>query len=189
MKLIKAIMAVCFCAALITTEAKAEDYDTWEDVVSSNKAVNIYVKKVVNSSENKKVSEERSTETVKKVFSTRISPKFNIVSSEKEADIIFDGEVTDYVWMEKAPITDIYGAGALAVDIATRGGKNYARKIIQYRIYDVKSGKQLLEGETLVTLKRKGMPEEKSYEMMYSRGQKMLSKDLFKKDKKRTLMP
>jgi hypothetical protein len=167
----------------------AADYSKWEDVLSSNDIVKVYVERMKNNTGNPEISEERSTEVVKNMFEKRISTKFNVVNSEKDADIIFRGEVEEYVWMEKAPVTDIYGAGALAMDLATRGGKNYARKIIKYTISSPSSEKVLRDGVTLVTIKRPGMPEEKSYDMMYERGGKMLARDVFRKGKRDSLRP
>lgn len=181
--------AMMIIATALACESQAKEYKKWEDVLSSSGAINVYVEKMVNSTSNEKISEDRSTDVVKKVFSGRINPKFNVVDSKEKADIYFQGEVAEYVWMEKAPITDIYGAGALAMDLATRSGKNYARKIIKYKIYSVPTGQLLLEKETLVTLKKKGMPEEKSYDMMYERGGKMLTRDIFRKGEKDTLRP
>jgi hypothetical protein len=167
--------------ALMTVSAQAKTYEKWEDVLRAHVPVNVYVEKVANMSGNDKISEEKSTGVVKEMFSDRITPKFNVVDSRDKADIVFKGAVTEYVWMKKAPITDIYGAGALAMDLATRGKKNYSRKTIKYSIYASEDNKELLEGTALVTLKQAGMPEDESYEMMYERGGNMLAKNIFRK--------
>jgi hypothetical protein len=180
---------VAVMVILMSSSVMAEEYKKWEDVTSSRKPVRIYVEKVTNATENPKVSEERVTDIVKKVFENRISTKFEVVSSKDEAEILFEGEITEYIWMEKAPVTNIHSAGSLVMDLATRGSKNYARKFINYRISDAGTGNELLEGETMVTLKQAGMPEEKSYEMMYERGGKMLSRDIFRKGKRSSLRP
>ncbi len=182
------LIAVCALLAF-SCLSEAREYKKWEDVLSSRDIVKVHVERMVNATGNPKISEERSTDVVKSVFASRISPKFEVVELKENADIVFKGEVKEYVWMEKAPVTDIYGAGALAMDLATRSGKNYARKIIDYQICDAASGQVLLDKETLVTLKRKGMPEEKSYDMMYERGKKMLNRDIFRKGKRSNLRP
>ncbi|MFA6636538.1 MAG: hypothetical protein WCV56_05505 [Candidatus Omnitrophota bacterium] len=174
---------------LVSSSVMAGEYKKWEDVTSSRKPVKIYVEKVTNATDNPKISEERSTEVVKKMFENRISTKFDVVESKDAADIVFKAEISEYVWMEKAPITNIHSAGAIVMDLATRGSKNYARKFINYQISDAGTDNELLEGETMVTLKQAGMPEEKSYEMMYERGGKMLARDIFRKRKRSSLRP
>ena len=189
MKKISFVVVLVVIGMLCPGVLQAETYKKWKDVRDSWKTVKVYVEKIANATSNPKISEERSTDVVKKMFKGRITPKFEVVGSKGEADIVFEGAVKEYIWMEKAPITDVYGAGALAVDLATRGGKNYARKIIEYSICDAGTDKELIEGETLVTLKRPGMPEEQSYEMMYARAGKMLAKDIFRKGKRNSLRP
>ena len=188
-KIRRVVVLLAVIAMMCPSMAQAKTFRKWRDVLLSRGTVNVYVETVANDTGDAKVSEEKETDIVKKMFQGRITPKFKVVSSKADADIVFQGDVKEYVWMEKAPITAIYGAGALVVDLATRGNKNYARKLIKYRICTPEKDKEILKGVTLVTLKQAGMPEEESYAMMRLRGGKMLSKDIFRKGKRKTLRP
>lgn len=165
----------------IATNAAARGYHTWQDVMDSRETVKIYVMDLANVSEDPDVSVVKATGAVKEMFGNRISPRFDVVGSPEKADIIFKGEVGEYIWMEKAPVTSVHSAGALLIDLATRDGKNYARKVIRYRIFDPHTDRTLLEETTQATIKRAGVPLEKSYELMYERAARMLAMDIFRR--------
>ena len=178
MKAIRVLAAVVIAVSAVPVLAFGASYGTWEDVLSSREPVKIYIEEVVNNSDDVNIDPSRSTEVVKKVFKSRRQPRFDIVGSKEKADIIFEGKISDYVWMEEAPVTNVWSAGALVMDLATRRSKNYARKLISYKIYSA-DGTTLFEKVTQATLKQSGMPEEKSYDMMAARAQRMLGMDLF----------
>lgn len=156
----------------------------WDGVMDGMKVLNIYIEKVSNESGDKAVDVDKVTGIVREVFSTRGTPCFTIVDDITKADIVFKGSVSEFLWMEKAPITNVYGAGALAMDVATHDNKNYARMQLSYRIYEPSSGDTLLDQVTQVTLKQPGIPKDESYKMIYERTPKILVLDIFKRYKK-----
>jgi len=156
----------------------------WEEVLDSNKPVNIYVGTIANDSKNTTVSADTVTKIVKDMFANRRSTRFNVVDDKSKADVVFSGEIIEYIWMEKAPITNIYSPGALALDVATKNMKNYARMQLKYEITDAKTDEVLLDEVTQVTIKKSKVPEDKSYEMIYKRTPKILSMDVFKRFKR-----
>ncbi len=182
MKKAKNIMAaVLILSMAFPLQAFSQKIRKWEDVLASRKPVNIYVEDIKNKSKDSVVSSAKVTQIVKNLFAKRRSPRFNVVAKKSEADIVFKGKISEYTWLKKAPITDIYSPGALLVDEATRGYKNWARMELQYKIKKIGLGKILLEHETQITLKQPRMPRNKSYGMIYKRAPRILALDIFKR--------
>lgn len=186
MRILKSvIMAVIILAMICPQQAFSGTIKTWEEVLKNNKPVNIYVENVVNESGNKDADVALATQVVKGVFEKRITPKFKVVTDKSKADIIFSGVLTESLWMEKAPITDVYGGAALAIDLATRGKKSYARIQMRYKISAAKTGTALIDQVTQVTIKEANIPEDKSYDMVCKRASKVLAMDIFKRYKRK----
>ncbi len=182
MKSAKCILAaVVLLSIIFPVQGFSETFRRWEQVLSSSDTINIYVENVVNDSGDTTVNANTITGIVKSVFAEETSPKFNVVGSKSQADIVFSGKIVEYLWKKKAPITAIYSPVALAIDMATRGKKNYAIMQIQYKITAAATGRTLLNQITKVTRKERNMPKEKTYEMMYNRAPMILDLDLFKR--------
>jgi len=186
MNFIKSILVLFFVLSFILSAERSfcEGLESWTDVVESSSPVKIYVSDMINKSKDKNVDAGKVTQIVKQMFSDRISPKFEIVNDPKEADIIFKGVISDYVWSKKAPITDIYSPGAIALDQLTRDKKNWARMEVDYKVTAAGGDNMLLDYETQVTLKKPGIPKDKSYGIIYERFPKILSMDIFKRYKR-----
>lgn len=56
---------------------------------------------------------------------------------------------------------------------------------LNYKIYDAKTDNLLLDYNTQVTIKKKGMPEDESYGLIYERLPRILAMDLFKRYKRK----
>ncbi len=182
MKSAKCILAaVVLLSMVFPVQGFSATFRRWEQVLSSSDTINIYVKNIVNASADSTVNADTITGIVKSVFAKRTSPKFNVVGSKSQANIVFSGKIVEYLWKKKAPITAIYSPAALAIDLATRGKKNYAIMQIHYKITVAATGKTLLNQITKVTLKKRNMPQEKTYEMIYNRAPRILDLDLFKR--------
>ncbi len=187
MKVLKSVAAMIIMVSMVLqVQAFSQNIDTerWEEVLKSTEPVNIYVAKIANDSKNTVVSADTVTKIVKDMFATRRSTRFNVADDRAKADIVFSGKIIEYIWMEKAPITNIYSPGALALDVATKNMKNYARMQLKYEITDAKTDEVLLDEVTQVTIKKSKVPEDKSYEMIYKRTPKILSMDVFKRFKR-----
>jgi hypothetical protein len=192
MKKAKNIMAAILILSMaFPLQAFSQRIRKWEDVLASRKPVNVYVENIENKSKDPNVSSAEVTQVVKKVFAKRRSPRFNVVEKKSEADIVFKGKISEYTWLEKAPITDIYSPGTLLIDEVTRGRKNWARMELQYKIKTAGAGKILLEKETQITIKQPNVPRDKSYGMICKRALKILALDIFKRfggPQKRSMM-
>jgi len=178
------IMVFGLCMALAGVSSFADEIREWGDVVESTSPVNIYIEDIPNKTGDDVIDAGKVTGVVKEMFAERKNPEFNVVDSKDEADVVFKGKISDYVWSEKAPLTNIYSPGAIVLDEVTRGGKNWARMELDYKIYAAKNGKLLLDYETQVTLKQPGMPKDESYGMIYDRLPKVLAMDVFKRYKR-----
>lgn len=171
---------------LVPSQAFSATMKKWDRIMGGYGSRNIFVENIVNETDDSAVEPAKITEKIKKVFAERGTPSFNVVKDRSQADMVFRGTVTEYVWMEKAPITEVYGAGALAIDLATKDSKNYARIKIDYKIFDAKTDETVLERTTQVTIKQADVPKDKSYGMINERLPKILSLDIFKRYKNRT---
>jgi hypothetical protein len=177
------VMAVVL-SMIFPSQAFSQREHKWKRILSSRKPVNIYVANITNESKDQQVDADRVTDIVKNIFAKRRQPRFNIVDKKSAADIVFKGEIIEFIWMKKAPITNVYGAGALAMDIATRDLKKYARMRVEYEISDAKTGEVLADQVTQVTLKKFKLPKDECYEMIYKRSRKILTMDIFKRYKR-----
>lgn len=186
MSIKKAVSLTIVLAMIFTLSAFAETMKRWDKVVNDDGPRNIFIENVVNESGDSMVDPSMITAKIAGVFSGRGNPNFNVVKDRGEADMVFKGVITEYAWMEKAPITEIYGAGALAMDMATRDSKNYARMEVEYKIFDAKTHETIMAYVTQVTIKQPGVPQNESYAMIYERFPKIFSLDIFKRYKKRT---
>ncbi len=70
---------------------------------------------------------------------------------------------------------------ALAIDLATRGKKNYAIMQIHYKITVAATGETLLNQITKVTFKKHHLPQEKNYVDIYEKMPLILDIDLFQR--------
>jgi hypothetical protein len=177
------ISAFLILAAFMATPGRAEApvLQSWEQLLKSDRTWNIYLEPVVNDSKDKNVSTEKVGDIFKNIFIRRIQPDFNVVDKKDDADLIFSATITEYIWMEKAPVTDVYGPGALALDFFTKDLKEYARMILEYKLEQVSDGRLLLDNVSQITEKKWKMPEEKSYEYIYEDSPRILKIDLFKR--------
>ena len=178
---------VAFAAVLVmmmSTQAFSIPLRGWEKVMSGEKVYKIYIENIANETGDSKVDAAGITDIVRDMFATRGTPTFKVVKNECEADLVFRGEIFEYLWMEKAPITDVYGVGALAVDVATKDGKNYARMQVRYTVTDEKSGDVVIDQVTQFTIKQPDVPKDKSYGMILGKIRKILALDVFKRYKK-----
>ncbi|MBD3379201.1 MAG: hypothetical protein GF408_01920 [Candidatus Omnitrophica bacterium] len=172
-------LAVCFSAQ---PGAEAKEAHSWKQVVKSDGPWNIYVEELSNDSADQEVSAGKVTGIIKEFFAGRRQPAFNVVEDKSQADLVFEGKIIEYIYMKKAPITNVYGAGALAVDVATSGMKKYARMRIEYVIRNAgPGGKVLLDAVTQVTRKPFKMTREESYGRIYARTPRILAIDIFKR--------
>jgi len=187
MKYAKIFIMAAVAATFIFSGGNAfsGDIKSWDDVADNNGVVSIYIEDIPNKSDDKVVDADKVTEIVKQMFTERREPKFNVVSNTRAASIIFKGKISDYVWSETAPLTNIAGAGAIVADELTRRDKQWAKMELNYKIYDAKTDKLLLDYNTQVTIKKKGMPEDESYGLVYQRLPKILAMDLFKRYKRK----
>ncbi len=178
------VAAAAVLAMMFSAQAFPKALSGWDGVMSGRKVPKIYIEKITNETGDNNVDAAGITDIVKDLFATRGTPPFNVVKDKSGADLIFEGAIVESLWMEKAPITDVYGVGALAVDIATKDGKNYARMQISYTVTDARSGETLLDQVTQVTIKQPDVPKDKSYGMVFRKVKKILVLDIFKRYKK-----
>ena len=183
-RIMRVIAVVIVLSMIFPATGFSRSFKKWTEVLASTEPVNIYVEKIVNETNDKKVNADTVTKIAKDIFAQRRSPDFDVVDDKSQADIVFSGAVIEYVWMKEAPITDVYGAAPLILDLATRSKKNYARMQVEYKIDDAASGDLLLDGVTQVTLKKSGIPEDESYDMIYERLSKVHSMNIFKRHRK-----
>lgn len=185
MRIGKKIVALAAAFVMIASaQAFSVPLRGWDKVMSGQKVYKIYIENIVNKTGDKNVDAADITGIVKDMFATRGTPTFKVVKEEKEADLVFRGEIFEYLWMEKAPITDVYGVGALAVDVATKDGKNYARMQMRYTVTNEKTGDVIIDQVTQFTIKQPDVPKDKSYGMIFDKVRKILALDVFKRYKK-----
>jgi hypothetical protein len=171
---------------LVSAQAFSMAMKGWDRVINDDGPRNIFIENVVNESGDNMVDPAKITEKIKGVFAGRGTPSFNVVNDRSRAEMVFKGTVTEYIWMEKAPITEIYGAGALVMDVATKDSKNFVRMQIDYKVFDAKTDETMMTYVTQVTIKQPDVPKNESYGMIYDKLPKIFSLDIFKRYKKRT---
>ncbi len=104
------LVALVILSTIFPVEGFSETFRDWQQVLKAPSTVNIYVENedIVNDSADTTVNADTVTGIVKGVFADRTSPKFNVVGSKSQADIVFSGKIVEYLWKKKAPVTGIY---------------------------------------------------------------------------------
>jgi monomeric isocitrate dehydrogenase len=116
---------------------------------------------------------------IEDAFAARTRYKFTVVQTPQEANIIFRGDIVEYIWMKEDPIDEVYGIGAAAMDAAFI--ENYARIQIQSEIIDVKKNSVLWSDKVKATMTKKDMPIEESYALIYPKIIKSEVIEIFRK--------
>lgn len=178
------MMVAVMLVMVVSGEAFARDFRKWRAVARANGPVKIYLSDIENKSEDPKVDINGLKSRIKDALEKRKSTKFVVVDKEQDADIVFKGTVTKYLWTDDAPITNIYPPVALAVDIATRGKMDWVEMDMAYTITSQGSGRELLDRETRATIKEEGLSEAESYKRINERMPIMLLRDMFKRPRR-----
>jgi len=145
--------------------------------------IKTYVADIVNNSGDNKINVDELEKNIENALAARLSHTFQIVRDKRDADIIVNGEIVEYVFTEKDPIDMVTGMASAAYDLLTT--EHYARMQIVMSITDAKSGKVLWEDRFKSTITNPTMTEEESYGRINSRIPKIFQIRLFKKKRNR----
>ena len=184
--MIKRYVAAAFMAATLFLTATTA-FGTPEDFQSflkDNPTVKVYVE-LTNSSGDDKVDINSLKKHIEEGFAARKSHNFTIADTAIEADIIFKGDVVEYVWMAEDPVDQVWGVGAAAMDALII--ENYARIQVNTKLISAKHNHLLWSDKVKATMTQKVMPKETSYEIVYPRFVKSVMIEIFRKHETGTL--
>ena len=136
---------------------------------------------LMNSSADDKVDVALLKNMIEEAFATRKAYNFTVVQTAQDADIVFRGDIKEYIWTKDDPVDEVYGIGAAAMDAAII--ENYARIQIQSEIIDVKKGSVLWSDKVKATMTKKDMPIGESYALIYPKLIKSEMIEIFRKPK------
>lgn len=113
--------------------------------------IKVYLKDVVNKTKSDLVSPEAFRKVFDAAMAARVKVKFEVVGSEAEADVVIDAAVKTYVFKAKV-MPRFYSTYALVADATAP--KSFAKVIVDYKVYEARTGKKLLEFPNFTTEER-----------------------------------
>lgn len=176
----RCMAAAVVVSALIFIVAKLAVADTadFQNFLKDHSTVKVYVD-LKNSSGDNKVDANLLKKLIEEAFTARKAHSFIVVQTAEQADLIFKGDIIEYIWMENDPIDQVYGLETAALDAAL--SENYARIQIQTSLITTKHNRMLWSDRVKATMTKKPMPKEASYELIYPRFVKSAMIEIFRK--------
>jgi len=168
------LVSVLFFASNTTVFASTE----LQEYLKEHSSMKVCVE-LINSSGDAKVDVPLLKKMIEEAFATRKAYSFTVVQTALEADIVFKGDIKEYIWMKDDPVDEVYGIGAAAMDAAII--ENYARIQIQSEIIDVKKNSVLWTDKVKATMTKKDMPIGESYTLIYPKLIKSEMIEIFRK--------
>ena len=183
-KILSLVMIAVFALSLIPVD-QACARQTLEEFCKDKHPTKVYIGELTNSSGDNKVNLKELKEDIAKAFEARTKYDFEIVNSEKEADIMVTLNVTNYVWMETDPI-DQMPWFATAYDAMNE--VHYARIEADVKVFNLKSGRAMWEQEVWGTVDHATMTEDESYGHANMRLADMMMKEMLSTPKDRGIL-
>ncbi len=183
-KVVVVFLVISFFASLLDSDAAfAKQFKHIMDFFDDKGTIKTYISDIKNSSGDNNVDTRALQSAIETALEGRRSHNIDIVSSESDADMVIDIEITEYFFTEEDPIDMVFSPVAAAVDAAK--AENYVRMQIDAVATDAKSGRELWDDHVQSTITDDTMSEEASHGMAYERIAKNFIKELFRKPKKR----
>lgn len=161
----------------VTVQAIAATGD-FQKFLKANPTVRVFVE-LKNSSVDDKVNLPVMKKLIEEAFLARKAHRYVIADAPSGADLIFRGDVVEYVWMENDPVDQVWGVSSAAMDAAM--SENYARMQVRTSLVEAKHNRELWGEKVQATMTKASMPKEASYELVYPRYVKAVLIELFKK--------
>ena len=138
-------LSVVVAAVMFTGHVSAENL---HDVFKDSTEIKVFLKSVANESGLPDVKVDQFKKAFKDALTDRLNVQFMAVQSEKEADIVVEANIVDYVYKNKV-MPRFYSAYSLVADVSAP--KNYAKIVVDYKVLEPVSGKKLLHYKRFTT--------------------------------------
>ncbi|MFH1996571.1 MAG: hypothetical protein ABIJ27_06185 [Candidatus Omnitrophota bacterium] len=179
MKIITVLTMIAAAAAVLIPGGAYAGRENIVDYLDKKGAIKVYVKDLVNASDSNEINTAALKRSFEEALAARKSHTFTIVQSRKDADIMIDVEVTEYVWTKDDPVDMVAGITTAAYDVLTK--ENYARIQVIAKVLNAVSGERIWRDKIKATVTSKTVTREESYGILYERIAKELLKRLFKR--------
>lgn len=126
-----------------------------------------FVSDVKNSSGDNNITADEIRTNIEKALTERKSHSFKIVTSEADADILIEVDVTEYFWTENDPVDMVFPPAAAAIDSAS--AENYARLTANIVVKNAKNGNKIWGEKIRAALTDDTMTKEESYSLIAQR--------------------
>lgn len=178
-RLTSIITGIVFLCGLMTVNAQARGKKGIYYELSDMPRVRTYIEDVNNTSDNDKVDLTGLKKTLENALAARMTINFAIVSNKKDADVIINFDVVEFLWTDKDPIDSITGIGAIAMDAAIQ--ENYGRIQAEVSVIKAKDQKVMWKRKIKATITDKNMSEGESVDLLNKRLVKMFMKECLSK--------
>jgi len=145
---------------LIGTEGECRKLGSLYSMLSGLDEVKVYISEMTNSSGNKEVDTAALRTLLSKALDSRKSINFKTVGEKKNADIVIDTVIKEFIWTEDDPIDMITGAAAVAIDALKQ--ENYGRVQAEFTVSNAKTGKVIWSDVEKATITDEKMSESES---------------------------
>jgi hypothetical protein len=147
--------------------------------LSKEDEVKVYVGDISDISETGKAAKDDLKKLLEGALTGRKSINFTVVNDVKDADIIINSEINEFMWTDEDPVDMITGVGPIVMDAMKK--ENYGRMNIEFSIIDAKSGKILWTDVEKATITDETMTEEESIDLLNERIVKVFMREAFSK--------
>lgn len=121
-----------------------------------NKVLKVYLGDFTSCTD--KITPEKLKSTLKDIMLARKSERFEIATNKEDSDIIINGDIVAYRYLDKDPIDHIAGGTTgLLVDAVV--DQNYVQVKVKFTVLKTKNGRKLWEKTIPVSVTETDMPE------------------------------
>jgi hypothetical protein len=179
-KVVSFTMTVCIgMVFLFPMIADCRQNDNLYKVLKSRAEVKVYVSDVKDSCSAPKADVETLKAILQDAFATRISPNFELEFKENDADIVILCDITEFLWTDRDPASDLSGTGSVFFDVIMK--ENYARMQATFTVLDQKNGNELWSKKLKATITDREMSQPDSIFMLNERIVKIFMRECFSK--------
>ena len=166
-------MTALFFSGIAYCQQKGNLYEMLED----REGVKVFVADIKDSCQVPNADVETLKAILQNALATRVSLKFELVLKRSSADIIILCDVTEFLWTDRDPASDLSGVAFL--DAVLR--ENYARMEATFTVLDQMKGGELWSRKLKATITDKEMSQPDSVFMLNERIVKVFMRECFSK--------
>ncbi|MFH1553207.1 MAG: hypothetical protein ABID83_06215 [Candidatus Omnitrophota bacterium] len=171
---------------LFPSEGECRPKSNLCEMLSRKSVVKTYVADISDSSGKAKADLKHLKKALEDALVTRMTIHFELVPAKENADIIIEGDITEFFYTTEDPIDMIGSSVTLIMDVLSKA--NYVRMQAIFTVTDAATNKQLWREKIRSTVTNETMTEQQSVPTANARIVKIFMRDCFSKANSRSKM-